>query len=136
MKQHLFAISAVLILGQSGSALADCAPNTRVNGSALTSAISGKTICAAKGSDRWQEYHNPNQDLVDWKMGPPASGNIDPTEKVGTWNIAANTLTHTYGTSSYSYEVHLVGTSYSLCGVGGAPNFDSITIIAGQVPCP
>jgi hypothetical protein len=62
--------------------------------------------------------------LTDYKRGPAAPGNIDPTKAVGTWSIPANTgvLTYNYGDPSgpYSYTIRQItaGTTYEFCRVG------------------
>lgn len=109
-----FAGGLILLLGASGNAFADCSQNSKVTGATLTNLITGRTICATQGTEKWQEQHRSGGQLWDYKKGP--SDSVDPTAQVGNWSIAANTLTHSYGSSSYSYSVHAVnGNSYTLC---------------------
>jgi hypothetical protein len=135
--------SIVLFAGIAGEAMAiDCGGGTQLKntGSApnvVANAISGKTVCATSGSQKWQEYHQSGGSLIDWKKGP--SDPVDPTKTVGSWSTsgtgASSLVTYNYGTGgSYSYEVHLSGGTYTLCGVGSAPTLDVI-LRTGQVSC-
>lgn len=115
MKKLILISGLASFIGTTGSAYADCSANTRVTGNTLTTLITGNTICATQGNDKWQEQHRAGGQLWDYKKGP--GDTVDPTEQVGTWSITSNTLTHSYGSVSYSYSVHLVsGNSYTLCG--------------------
>lgn len=141
--KHLMAASIVLLAGVSGEAIAiDCTNGTQLKNTGaapnvVANALSGKTVCATLGSQKWQEYHQPGGSLIDYKKGP--SDPVDPTKTVGTWSTSGNgnnsRVTYNYGTGgSYSYEVHLSGGTYTLCGVGGAPTLD-VTLPSGQVSC-
>lgn len=136
--KRLMVASIVLLAGISGEAMAiDCSGGTQLKNGDVASAISGKTVCAILGSEQWQEYHASNFDLIDYKKGP--SDPVDPTKTVGLWNTSGtgtnSVVTYDYGPGQvYSYEVHLNGTQYSLCGVSGAPTLD-VTLLPGQVPC-
>jgi hypothetical protein len=147
----LMSVATLLVLGAlaSGSAFAQIicpGGTTRVTGGAganpntpgtFRDFISGVTFCAARGADRWQEFHANNGDLIDWKLG---NNPIDPTEKVGTWsaqngNDAA--VTHTYGATAYTWAVCRVGVTSSYTLVSNtAGTITGVTIRAGQVPCP
>ena len=124
-------------LALSGHAMAACT-GPAINQAALTAAVSGKTVCAARTPDRWQEYHRVGGDLIDYKLGP--ANTIDPSEKVGTWSITANAngnnanVVYNYGAGgTFSYSVRSNGgASYSFCG---AQNFE-VTIQSGQGACP
>ena len=146
MKTLILAASASIALASfSEAATAGCsAPaSTPINTvSALTTLLSGKTVCvpdATPASWKWQEYHQAGGDLVDYKKGP--SDTIDPSEKVGTWAVSGNTngqrarVTHDYGTGGkYTYTVFdNGGAKYSFCG--GGQDIVS-TIKAGQGACP
>lgn len=100
--------------------------------------FSGKTVCAvaSSGSDRWQEYHAPSGDLIDYKLG--AGHPVDPTTRVGSWSSSATTLTHIYGPSaSYVWSVCKDTTSgpYRFCN-GSSAVVTNSTLIAGQQACP
>jgi hypothetical protein len=145
--------TALLVLSGlvSASAFAQTCPGgtTRVTGGTpadpngpgnFVNFITGATICAARGTDRWQEFHASNGDLIDYKLGPESPTNkVDPTKKVGVWsasNGASATVTHTYGNTNYEWAVCRVGTglTYTLVSLtGGAVS--GATILAGQVPC-
>ncbi len=143
-------MASMLVLGAlaSGSAFAQTCPfgTTRITGGTVANPngpgnfvgfVTGVTFCAARGADRWQEFHAGNGDLIDWKRG---TNPIDPTEKVGTWsaqNGANATVTHTYGTAAYTWAVCRVGTtsSYTLVSTA-AGSITGATIQSGQGPCP
>jgi len=128
------ALSACMVL--SGEAMAAC-PGTPLNPGALSSTLTNNTVCATRNGERWQELHQSNGDLVDYKMGPGHP--VDPSEKVGTWSIDSPTRAVVYNynpTDIYRYTVSANGgTSYSFCGIGGAPNID-VTIKSGGGACP
>ena len=122
-------------LALSGHAMAACT-GTAINQTALTAALSGNTVCAARTPDRWQEFHQTGGVLIDYKRGP--ADKIDPSEPVGTWSITGNgsnaTVVYNYGAGgTFSYSVRSNGgASYSFCGV---QNFE-VTVLNGQVACP
>lgn len=105
--------------------------------------MSGKTMCAARGSDRWQEYHNPSGVLTEYKRGPGHP--IEPSENVGTWSASGGAnalLTHTYsGGSSYSWAMCRIGpssspSSYTLVASGAGGTIPGVTLVSGNVGCP
>jgi hypothetical protein len=144
----------VLLLAVAGAAAAQTCPagttrqtggtpaNPTAVGGNFTSFITGATICAARGSDRWQEFHASGGALIDFKRG--AGHPVDPTRQVGTWtaNDADSTVTHTYGPqSSFTWALCRVDGSnpvtYTM--VMNSPTAVTITgvrVLAGQVPCP
>lgn len=123
------------VLGMS-SAGAACSGD-RLNQTQLATAFSGNTVCAVRGGDRWQEFHQPGGTLIDWKLGP--SHPVDPTDPVGTWSIVGTginaTLVHNYGAGgTYTFAVYNNGGgSYSFCS-GGTEQL--VTVRAGQGACP
>lgn len=137
MKRKL-AIGIVLFTGFSGGVMAapNCTAPNRVNGSALTTLVSGNTVCATKGTDKWQEQHRSGGQLWDYKKG--ASDPVDPSKQVGTWRIASNEVTYSYtGDSSYTYSVHDEGggASYSFCS-NGSVVVSGATFKPGNSSCP
>lgn len=82
---------------------------TRVQGAAtLSNLLTGRTVCASLGGDRWQERHVAGGALIDYKRGPGHA--VDPTTQVGTWatsGAVGNTIvTYSYtGGSSYAFTV-------------------------------
>ncbi len=129
MKQ-LIITSLVLLAGISGEVMAGCASNTQVinkkNDPELTTLISGQTVCATRGAEKWQEQHRVGAQLWDYKKGP--TDKLDPSKQVGNWSINLdNTVTYSYtGGPSYTYTVHssspgLIIPPYSFCtGPNGA----------------
>lgn len=139
--KHLMVASIVLLSGISGEVMAACTtPATQVTGAALATLISGQTVCATRGSDRWQEQHQGGPlsgSLSDYKKGP--TDPIDPTETVGTWsvNTTANTVTYTYtGGSSYTYSVYNDGGTYSFCTAPGGAVVVTGAIFQAGASCP
>lgn len=127
-----------------GNAYAVCT-GTQLTATQIQTEIVGKTVCATLGGDKWQEEHRgsaPSGELWDFKRGPAAPNNPDPTERVGTWTIIPGTaatggakLQHSYtGGSSYNYVVRRAGTGlYDFCGTTNVPNATLGTIGS---PCP
>lgn len=174
MKRTLATIAALALYSASSVAWAQSCPagTLRVtsgtptapnNGAGnLQSFIRGATVCLARGADRWQEYHGPNGDLIDYKRGP--NDPMDPTKKVGTWGVTGvspaataspgdprgaraprdenATLTHTYGNLTYAFAVcvpagqaRTANPSYVLSSPTGG-TFTEVRIVPGQVACP
>ena len=95
--------------------------------------------------DRWNEYHtgstrSASGDVDDYKLGPPAKGNVDPcdggssctgtTGSSGTYAINGTTGTgsiqYIYGSSSYTYHIWYGGTASvngnGSCTTGTSPS--------------
>lgn len=131
MKLSMIAGVIVFAFATNGAMAACASPSTQVTDSttpSLTNLLSGNTVCVAGPGGTWkyQEQHigtgSPGSVLNDYKMGPAAPGNVDPTKQVGTWEVsgtdANTTVTYNYGTSGpYTYKVwdNTDGT-YSFCG--------------------
>lgn len=114
-----------------------CTPPSRVTGNALQTLINGNTVCATRGTERWQEQHRAGSQLWDYKRGP--SDKVDPTKQVGTWVIAANNVTYSYtGGPSFTYSVHDNGNgTYSFCNApGGTEIVDGAIFLTGSTSCP
>jgi len=136
MKAAVWVGAVILVLAHSASAqTCPCGGG----GALLTKPgvqFSGKTLCAARGSERWQEYHAPAGDLIDYKKGP--GDKVDPTTKVGSWSGSATTLTHNYGPgSAYIWSVckDTASGPYRFCN-GATAVVSNATLVTGQVRCP
>ncbi|MDP2783358.1 MAG: hypothetical protein Q8O38_02000 [Sulfurimicrobium sp.] len=141
--KRLMVTSIVLLAGISGEVMAvDCSDGTQLKNTVsdpnvVANTLSGKTVCATNGGDKWQEFHQAGGALIDYKKGP--NDLVDKTKQVGTWSTARggsdSLVTYNYGTGgTYSYEVHLSGGIYTFCGVSPAPTLD-VTLLSGQVSC-
>ena len=118
-------------LGLAGQAAAVCS-GSALDQTQLSTAFSGKTVCAQRAGDRWQEYHQVGGALIDWKMGPGHA--VDPSKQVGTWSAMSSGLAYNYGSGgNYTYQVfdNNNGT-YSFCN--GAEML--VTVRSGQGACP
>lgn len=117
-----------------------------LNGSAVISALSGKTVCSpsgcssSSGNCSWSEYHAAASGLFDYKRGPGHP--VDPTDttSIGTWSVSTTgptqgKITYTYsGGHTGIYDVHDDGGgNYSFCNGPSSPI--GAKVIAGQVPC-
>lgn len=144
--KHSIIASAIVLTLASNAAVAACSPpgasrvtNTGGN-AALTNLLSGNTVCAVRGGDRWQEEHQAGGQLWDYKRGDGHP--VDPRKQIGTWAVTgqgANTVvTYTYdGGPSYTFGVwdDQDGT-YSFCEAG-VLNVDNATVVSGvNVGCP
>lgn len=136
---------AVALLGVAAAASAQTCPNggARLNRNQIGNQIIGKTMCAASGNDRWQEFHQGNSGdsigaLIDYKKGP--NDKVDPSQTVGSWSYAGaddNTLlVHNYGGSAtYSWAVcGSNGGPYTLVSTSGV-TVTNVTIRPGQSGC-
>ena len=94
-------------------AQAPCPAGARLNEGQLATLLTGRTVCATLGNDRWQEWHGAGGALWDYKRGP--NHPVDPSEQVGNWAISGNgnnaVVNYTYGSSRYSYAVCSTGTA-------------------------
>lgn len=136
--KRLIVTGIVLFAGVSGEAMADCSA-AQVTGRTLTALIAGKTVCAVRGGERWQEQHRLDGTLWDYKKGPGHP--VDPSEQVGIWgvNFAANNVTYTYtGGSGYTYTVHgPAGGPYSFCTApNGTEVVGGVVFKTGITSCP
>lgn len=107
--------------------------------------VTGKTACAVRGGEKWQELHQAGGNLIDYKLGPNSA--TDPSEKVGTWlaGVASRTnplptVTYNYGSGgTYAYAVCAANTTtagpFLFCNTSSKEKFDPVTLKAGQVPC-
>ncbi|NMF96722.1 hypothetical protein GPA27_04900 [Aromatoleum toluolicum] len=128
-------LSFALLPTTAGAA---CTAASQVTGATtLTTLLQGKTLCALRGTDRWQEYHQAGGALIDYKMGP--NDKVDPTKQVGTWTVTGNgpgtQVRYDYGRGqNYTYKVHTIvqDASYSLCS--GTEDL-VVTLRPGQGPC-
>lgn len=144
MKVRVFAASCVLSAGLVGQALAQPAcpnGNNPVPTAELVTLVAGRTMCAARAPDRWQEFHSgataAGGPLIDWKLGPGHP--VDPRETVGTWSVSGSLLTHTYlGGASFIWLVCRPGNSsnITLVSTGTSGTISSINMLTGQVACP
>ena len=145
MKLQIQAVACLFAATLVGQAVAQgtCpAGSARVAGvgNALQNLLRDKTVCAQRGNERWQEYHNSNGQLVDYKLGP---GNaVDPSEQVGTWSATngdAAVASYNYGAGgTYAFVVCAVptvanATSYTFIGPS---TITGATLRAGQTSCP
>ena len=100
----------------------------------------------ASGSSKWtnQEYHTgasgaAGGSVVDYKNGPAAPGNKDPTETIGTYNIIGNSggqITYTYTTGGvFVYSVWGLQASgsgtYDFCNASLVPLPGQVKVIFG-----
>jgi hypothetical protein len=117
-KSKLIAAAAVLAFASAAQAQdCGCASGSKrtTNNTQLVNLLTNRMVCANVGNEKWQEHHNPNGQLWDYKLGP--ADPRDPSSQVGSYTIANNLVTYTYGNESYTYAVCAVGTSsYTFCG--------------------
>lgn len=143
MKQVTVLAMSVAAAMLSSAAMAQLAcPANTIRVQTLSTVVSGKTMCAASGGDRWQEWHNGTGagPLVDYKQGPGHA--VDPTGPVGTW-VAVDgpnsLLMHTYsgaGTFAWIVCANSTNTLYTLVSDSGAPTITGVTLRPGLIACP
>lgn len=135
MKLYIVVSAMLLLIGTEAANAACTGP--QVTDAALSTLLSGKTACASRGADQWQEEHHAGGVLKDFKKGP--SDPIDPTKTVGSWAVAGNgnntAVQYSYtGDGSYSYTVHTIDTvagTYSFCGTAGTTDNIDLTLKPG-----
>jgi hypothetical protein len=141
MNLRFLFVGCLLAIGLVGQSLAQSCPGGTDRVLIPGNVVRGNTLCAVRGSDKWQEYHQTGGTLIDYKRGPGHP--VDPTEAVGTWsatNGANATLTHAYtGGSSWVWAVCReggpTGTAFTFVSTTGG-TITGATVVAGQVACP
>jgi hypothetical protein len=89
---------------------------TKLNTAEITAMLGNRMACATVGNEQWQEWHNGTSSgpVVDYKKGP--SDKVDPSAQVGSYNVAGDTVTYTYGSQPYQYAVCRTGSGTTFCG--------------------
>lgn len=152
--KRLMITSIALLAWVSGEAMAAGCDGNYMTGPAMKALLAGNTVCSpancVKGSNcKWQEQHRgvsnaSSGELWDYKLG---SDPVDPTERVGDWNVTTGTsaggpsrIVHRYGPADvYSWrikeEISGIPGSYLFCDGPGSPH--TFTMKAGTTgPCP
>lgn len=117
-------VASILSTAIAGEAMADCNTPPTKN---LKKILSGQTVCAVKGNgDKWQEEHNKDGTLWDYKKGP--NDPVDPRSQVGRWSVNETTqgtakkeeVCYDYANAGrYCYTLHFTGPKqYDLCTNG------------------
>jgi hypothetical protein len=138
---HVVGAGLMFVFLVNPAAAQSCAAGSErvTGGNTLRTLLTGKTVCAARASERWQEFHNSTGALVDYKRGP--SDVVDPSKTVGSWsatNGSSATVSYNYGTGgSFAYIVCAVPTvaaptSYTFVGASTIPG---ATLKVGPVAC-
>jgi hypothetical protein len=130
------ALASIAILSLPAFAQSCPTGTSAVSSAALL--VRDKTMCAARGGDRWQEFHAAGGSLVDYKMGPGDA--VDPTETVGTWSGNGGLLTHAYtGGGSFVWAMCREGgpstQTFTLVSTS-AGSITGVSLQSGQVRCP
>jgi hypothetical protein len=143
---------ALVVMVATGAAFAQSCPGgtTRVTsgspddggtgGGNFNGFITNARICAARGGDRWQEWHEAGGALWDWKRGPGHA--VDPRDQVGNWSAAngANaTVTHTYGGTSFVWAICRTNAAAPFDYTMVSPTGGTVTgvrILTGSGACP
>jgi hypothetical protein len=104
----------------------------------LTTLLAGNTVCVGSANN-WQaqEFHQGVErgDLIDWKQGDKSKSVVDPTAKVGSWNVSGAKVNYTYGDTTYNDSVYDIGGgSYSFCDQNSNETI-ALKIMPGQVAC-
>lgn len=123
MIKRIMLANIFLLTGITNEAMAGCGSGLG-QVVALNTLLNDHMVCYSNGSDWvWQEHHNPNAELWDYKKG--ASDTIDPSAKVGTWSIDSTNpldpmVIYDYGSgSAYTFRVYdNLGGTYDFCGAG------------------
>lgn len=122
--KRMIIVASILSTAIAGEAIADCNTPPTKN---LKKILSGQTVCAVKGNgDKWQEEHNKDGTLWDYKKGP--NDPVDPRSKVGSWSVnetgqgaaKKEEVCYDYANAGrYCYTLHQTGQrQYDLCTNG------------------
>ncbi|SJM89416.1 hypothetical protein [Crenothrix polyspora] len=148
MIKPIISMSIVLLTGMMSETMAACATDSAnsqytqvIGAAALSSLLSGRTVCAMANGEQWQEYHSPSADLIDYKKGP--NDPVDPSELVGTWTTVGSTAANSkaiydYDASTFSYKVWQNGTppnaTYDFCNA--TTIITNAQLVTGSNGCP
>ena len=142
--KSIVVMSFILLAGVAGNAVAQVCPvGTTTRVSNVQQLVGGNTLCAARGTDSWQEFHQGTSSgaLIDFKRG--LGHPVDPTETVGSWtatNGANSSVTHNYlGGTSFSWLVCqdvATPSTFTLVSTGASGTITGATFRAGQGACP
>lgn len=125
----IMAAFAVACVAEGAVAACSSPAATQVVDADLTTLLSGNTVCAIQGGERWQEEHHANGELWDYKRGDGHP--VDPRTRVGRWSVTNAVVTHDYGGGAqYSYEVWDDGGTYSFCQAG-VVDLDNVSVVTG-----
>lgn len=135
----------LLVIGYAQGATAACGDGgTRINNNDVAGLLRGKTICHGPvGNRNWQEYHNPNGTLTDYKLGPGHP--VDPSEDVGSWGTENRGTSqnrdvvaiYDYGSGGkYSYRIYNQGGTYDFCAAQpDGTDVTGATLVGGNGGC-
>jgi hypothetical protein len=142
MKRTFFVIVFAALAALSNLAFAQTCPGGTTQVTQVTQLVGGNTVCARRGPDRWQSYHQGANSgpLLDYKKGP--ADPVDPTETTlttgATWsaqNGANSNLTHNYGAGgTYTWVVCSAaggGAPYTLVSNTGG-TLSGVSVLTGQ----
>jgi hypothetical protein len=107
MKQHAVLVGAFLLCAHSASAIAQCSNAggyQKLNGSQITTALSGMRLVAVGPSDDWKEDHCPTGTLYKVGDGTP----VDPRALRGSWQVVGDQIRYSYtgdSGSPYTWDV-------------------------------
>ena len=147
MKPSIIA-GAILLVLAAGQANATCADTQVTNATTpdLQTLLTGKTVCAMRGTDAWQEEHHSGPvtgaPLWDYKLGD--GDPIDQRKPVGTWAITGTgtstmvSYSYTGDTGGpYQYTVHDTGdgTHYTFCGSSASDTIEASLVPGINVGC-
>ena len=137
MLKHALVAGLFLLVNVAGPALAACTLNTYVPYKELTdlqieALLGGSEACVPTAGPPWnnQEYHtgnatSPSGNIIDYKLGPAAPGNTDPTTQIGTYNIVSVGLRPSYGVITYTYTGNPSAVfSYEIWGPNASGYYD------------
>lgn len=114
-------------------AVCPCTEQNRLNQTQIGSLLTGNTVCAILGNERWQEWHSGANIM---ELGNNANG-----ENVGTWSVSGQganaTVVYNYGTGgSYTYSVCQQGANYDFCGAAfGGRDVTNASVKTGKGGC-
>lgn len=105
-------LAGVLVAGVAASGVACTVPANAVDPAAV---LNNNTACYPPTAPfQNQELHNGTT-MVDYKKGP--SDPRDPSVTVGSYSVASNIITYTYGTTTFSYYLVPASGSGTLPGL-------------------
>jgi hypothetical protein len=150
MKRSIWALGmlgAVLTAVGPGIAMAtNCVASTgyaKLSANALETLVAKSMACYPAAGPPWtnQEYHagdGISGSLSDYKRGPAAPGNKDPTAVIGTYSVIGNSggqITYTYTTGgTFVYSVWGTQSSgsgtYDFCNASLVPLPGQVKVIA------
>lgn len=135
----LLTVGCLVALGGGSARAQAVCTGQAISNASLSNLLNNHYACVGSSPNAsWNELHTSGY-VLDYKMGPPATGNNDPSDTLahptgsyGTTGGTTGLVTYTYGSSSFGYNVYQSGTGTVTATTFSAGTFSFCTTTGGQ----